>query len=181
MKYRQMGNWGNALAILITFVLCGLWHGASWMFLFWGLLHGFYMAVSLFVQKPKMKLYKKLGIANSKLLKIGKIVVTFHLLAVSWVFFKVDSFEAAFNIFSQIFNYFKPDIIFQFIDGYTPTFLLILAGYIMHFLPRSLEGKTADLLAKQPIVIQAAILAVVIWFCAQIQSAELQPFIYFQF
>ena len=41
--------------------------------------------------------------------------------------------------------------------------------------------KTADLLAKQPVIVQAIILSIVIWFCAQIQSAELQPFIYFQF
>jgi D-alanyl-lipoteichoic acid acyltransferase DltB (MBOAT superfamily) len=181
MKYRQMRVWGNAVALLITFVLCGLWHGASWMFIFWGFLHGFYMAFSLFVDKPKMKLYKKIGIADSIWLKIGKIFVTFHLLAVSWVFFRADSFETAFNIFSQIYSYFKPDVILQFIEGYTPTSVILVAGFILHFLPRSLEGKTAGLLAKQPVIVQAVILAAVIWFCAQIQSAELQPFIYFQF
>lgn len=181
MTFRNMKMAGNVLALVITFLLCGLWHGASWMFLFWGLLHGLYMGVGLFLQKPKKKLYDKLKLTNTKLLRVGQVFVTFHLLAVSWVLFRVQSFELAGDVFNQILEFFKPGIIPQFIEGYTPTFVIILVGYFIHFLPRSLEVKTANVLAKQNPVVQGIILAVVIWLCAQVQSAELQPFIYFQF
>jgi D-alanyl-lipoteichoic acid acyltransferase DltB (MBOAT superfamily) len=181
MKFRDLKMFGNVIAILVTFVLCGLWHGASWMFVFWGLLHGFYMSVSMFLQKPKRLLYQKLGILNSKVLRVFQVLITFHLLAVSWVFFRVKSFEEATNIFSQIFNFFDYKIIPQFIEGYTPSFLLIVLGYTIHFLPKSFEIKSANILAKINPVFQALILAFVIWFAAQVRSAELQPFIYFQF
>lgn len=181
MKFRDLKMFGNVIAITITFVLCGLWHGASWMFLFWGLLHGFYMSVSLFFQKPKRKLYSKLGILNSKILKVFQVIITFHLLAVSWIFFRVKTFEEAGNIFSQIYGFFDYKIIPQFIEGYTPSFVLIIVGYVLHFLPKSFENKTAGLLSRIHPVFQAIILAFVIWFAAQVRSSELQPFIYFQF
>lgn len=181
MKFRDLKIFSNVIAILITFVLCGLWHGASWMFLFWGLLHGFYMSVSLFLQKPKRKLYTKLGILNSKVLKVFQIVITFHLLAVSWIFFRVKTFQEAADIFGQIYGFFDYKIIPQFIEGYTPSFILIIVGYVLHFLPKSWENKTSGLLAKINPVFQAMILAFIIWFAAQVRSSELQPFIYFQF
>jgi len=181
MKFRDLKMFSNIIAILVTFILCGLWHGASWMFLFWGLLHGFYMSVSLFLQKPKRMLYTKLGILNSKFLKVFQVIITFHLLAISWIFFRVKTFAEASDIFNQIYGFFDYQIIPQFIEGYTPTFILIVVGYVLHFLPRSLENKTAEILSKINPVFQAVILAFVIWLAAQIRSAELQPFIYFQF
>jgi alginate O-acetyltransferase complex protein AlgI len=181
MKFRNLKMYGNIVALIITFVLCGLWHGASWMFLFWGLLHGLYMGISLLLQKPKRTLYNSLKLSNTKLLRFAQTFITFHLIAISFVFFKVDSFQGAFDIFNQIVFFFKPNVIGQFIEGYTPTFILLILGYIMHYLPRSYENSTANIIAKLHPVLQGLLLAIVIWLCAQIQSAELQPFIYFQF
>ncbi len=181
MKFRNLKMYGNIIALIITFVLCGLWHGASWMFLFWGLLHGLYMGFSLLLQKPKRKLYNALKLTNTKLLSVAQKIITFHLIAISFVFFKVDNFQSAFDIFNQIFFFFKPNVLSQFIEGYTPTFVILIVGYVMHFLPRSLELKTGGALSKIHPVVQGLILAIVIWICAQVQSAELQPFIYFQF
>jgi D-alanyl-lipoteichoic acid acyltransferase DltB (MBOAT superfamily) len=181
MKFRNLKMYGNMIALIITFVLCGFWHGASWMFLFWGLLHGLYMAISLLLQKPKKKLYNRLKLTNTKLLKAGQVFITFHLLILSWVLFKVDNLQSGLDIFNQIFSFFKPAVIPQFIEGYTLTFIILVLGYFIHFLPKSLEVKTAKLLAETHPVLQGVILAVVIWLCAQVQSAELQPFIYFQF
>ncbi|MBU0561901.1 MAG: MBOAT family protein [Bacteroidetes bacterium] len=181
MKFRNLRNYGNAIALLITFLLCGLWHGASWSFVLWGALHGFYMSFALLFQKPKNKFYKKIGLFNTKLLRVGQVFITFHLIVFTWIFFKVSDFDKAFNILDQIFNFFKPEVVPQFIESFTPTFVLIVFGYVLHFLPRSLELKTADQLSKLPFVIQALVLALVIWVVAQVQSADLQPFIYFQF
>jgi alginate O-acetyltransferase complex protein AlgI len=181
MKFRNLKCTVTLLPLIITFVLCGLWHGASWMFLFWGLLHGLYMGFSLLFQKSKRKLYNTLKLTNTKVLKFAQIIITFHLIAISFVFFKVDNFQSAFDIFNQILFFFKPNVITQFIEGYTPTFVLLIIGYFMHFLPRTVEEKTASQISKLHPVLQGLLLAVVIWICAQAQSAELQPFIYFQF
>jgi D-alanyl-lipoteichoic acid acyltransferase DltB (MBOAT superfamily) len=76
----QMGlrNWrkaGNIIALIITFVLVGFWHGASWAFLFWGLLHGIYMAVGLLLQGPKRKLYSKFSFTKTKILAACKFLL----------------------------------------------------------------------------------------------------------
>ncbi len=181
MKYRDLRIWGNVIGLVVTFVLCGFWHGASWMFLFWGLLHGAYMAIALFLQRPKRALYDKLNLTNTRLLRFGQTFVNFHLLAISFIFFRMDNFESVMEVFSQIVTFFKPGVIPQFIEGYTPTFVIMTIGFVLHFLPESVGEKTEQILAKTPIIGQALLLAVVIWFVAQIRSADLQPFIYFQF
>ena len=177
-------NWrkaGNIIALVITFVLVGFWHGASWAFLFWGLLHGIYMAVGLLVQVPKKKFYLKYKINNSKILGAIQIFITFNLVAFSFIFFRANDFESAIDVVKQIIFFFKPGVFVQFVESFTPTFVLIFLGFFLHFLPSSLNDKTVTLLSKMNIFVQAIILTLIIWLVAQVQSADLQPFIYFQF
>ncbi len=177
-------NWrkaGNITALVITFVLVGFWHGASWAFLFWGLLHGFYMAVGLLVQGPKKKFYLKYKLNNSKILGAIQIFITFNLVAFSFIFFRANNFESAIDVVKQIIYFFKPEVFVQFVESFTPTFVLIFLGFFLHFLPSSLNDKIVTLLSKMNIFVQAIILTLIIWLVAQVQSADLQPFIYFQF
>lgn len=182
----QMGlrNWrkaGNITALVLTFVLVGFWHGASWAFLFWGLLHGIYMAVGLLVQGPKRKFYLKYKLNNSKLFGGIQIFVTFNLVAFSFIFFRASNFDSALTVINQIVFFFKPGVFIQFVESFTPTFILLLLGFLFHFLPSSLLDKTTDVLAKTNVFVQALILTLVIWLVSQVQYADLQPFIYFQF
>jgi alginate O-acetyltransferase complex protein AlgI len=181
MKFRNMRVAGNALALFITFAICGFWHGANWTFIFWGALHGFFMAVSVFTAKPRKLFYTKLGLQDSKVIKGIQIFITFHLVAAAWVFFRVADFQSGLDVFSQIFNFFQGEVFAQFITAYPFIWGLILFGYFIHFLPESLKAKTADLLGRTPVVVQAVILALFMWLAAQAKSADLQPFIYFQF
>ncbi|HIE15503.1 MAG TPA: MBOAT family protein, partial [Bacteroidales bacterium] len=180
----NLRNWraaGNIASLIITFTLIGLWHGANWAFVIWGLLHGIYMSVGLITRNSKKNIFDKLKLTNTKLLGFGKIFVTFNLVAFSFLFFRADSFGTASNILHQIFFFFKPEVFTQFVAGYTPTFILIVFGFLFHFLPSSLLNKSVNVLEGMPLVVQALILAVVIWSVVQIQYADLQPFIYFQF
>ncbi|MCF6268125.1 MAG: MBOAT family protein [Melioribacteraceae bacterium] len=177
-------NWrkaGNITALIITFVLVGFWHGASWAFLVWGLLHGIYMAIGMLVQGPKRKFYNKYNLTNSKILGGMQIFITFNLVAFSFIFFRANSFESALEVINQILFFFKPTVFIQFVEGFTPTFILLILGFLFHFLPSSLGDKVTDKLSKLNIFVQAIIFTVVIWVVTQVQSADLQPFIYFQF
>jgi len=172
---------GNISALIITFVLVGFWHGASWAFLFWGLLHGIYMAIGLLVQGPKRKLYLKYGLNKSKIFGAFQIFITFNLVAFSFVFFRANDFNSAIDVFKQIIFFFKPGVFIQFVESFTPTFVLIFLGFFFHFLPSSFNDKSVTLLSKMNIFVQAIILTLIIWLVTQVQSADLQPFIYFQF
>ncbi|HPI37672.1 MAG TPA: hypothetical protein PK397_06980, partial [Ignavibacteriaceae bacterium] len=65
--------------------------------------------------------------------------------------------------------------------AYPIIIILLVFAYLMHFTPDSWEKKTVEILSKTPVLLQAVVLAVVIWFVVQFKSAELQPFIYFKF
>jgi alginate O-acetyltransferase complex protein AlgI len=181
MKFRYFRLYGNILALLITFTLCGFWHGASWTFIFWGLLHGFYMSFSLLTAKTRKKFLESSGLSKNKFLPIFQGVITFHLIAFAWIFFRAPSFEYAGDMLNQIFTYFHPEIFLQFISGYPQVIALIIFGYLLHFIPAKFELKTINLLSQRNLLVHAAILAIFIWLAAQVKTSELQPFLYFQF
>lgn len=187
-KYRNLRVYGNMIAVFITFLLCGLWHGAGWNFILWGALHGFFMSFALLVQKPKNTLYTKLGIINSgkpslreKFLKFFQVIITFHLVAFSFLVFRANDISMVGEVLSQIFNFFHGEIISQFIEKLPLISVLIVLGYVFHFMPLPVENKMKNLIAEMPWFGKALILATAIWIAAQFKSANIQPFIYFQF
>lgn len=181
INFRNWKTTGNIAALIITFVLIGFWHDASWAFIIWGLLHGLYMSVGLLTRESKKNIFNKLKLTNTKLLGFIQIFITFNLIAFSFLFFRADSFETASNVINQIIFFFKPEVFLQFIAGYTPTFLLLIFGFLFHFLPSKIMDESVNLLERLPVVLQALLLAVVIWSVIQVQYADIQPFIYFQF
>ena len=84
------------LALVVTMLLGGLWHGASYTFIIWGLMHG-----TLLVME------KALGSRNPLLRLPGwvQVVVTFHLVMAAWVFFRCHSFAQATQYFSGLFSW----------------------------------------------------------------------------
>jgi D-alanyl-lipoteichoic acid acyltransferase DltB (MBOAT superfamily) len=111
MQFRNLGKWGIVLALVTTFIIAGIWHGASWTFVAFGLIHGIYLATS-FIYKPYQKrLHKLLGIEKTIFLKCWQIFITFHLVCAAFVFFRSGSFQDAFYLFEHI-----PDISVSFSD-----------------------------------------------------------------
>jgi alginate O-acetyltransferase complex protein AlgI len=98
MQWRNWKNWGTATALIVTFLISGIWHGASWGFVIWGGLHGLYMACSVFYKPYQKKLHKALGIENTMLLKIWQVFVMFNLVSFAWVFFRASSLNDAFYV-----------------------------------------------------------------------------------
>lgn len=82
---------------------------------------------------------------------------------------------------SRIFTVFNGAIFWQWIVEYRLVAILLAAGYLFHWMPDSFELGFEKVLRKTPIVLQSLLLAVVIWILFQARSADIQPFIYFQF
>jgi D-alanyl-lipoteichoic acid acyltransferase DltB (MBOAT superfamily) len=181
IKFRNMKMYGVALAVLITFFIIGLWHGPNFTFIFFGLLHSFYIIFSMFTQKYRNKFYDMLGWRNSKTLKIFQIFFTFNLIAFASMFFKVPSFSFAMDMMKQIFYAFHPEVFMQFISAYSVITFLIVLGYSLHFLPDSLEVKTQKIIAKLPLAVQALLFTLMIWLVVQVKFTDMQRFIYFDF
>ena len=83
--------------LLLTFVLSGIWHGANWTFVIWGVLNGVFQVLhSIFnLQKTTKK---------NKLKSIFNILITFALINFTWIFFRADSLSDATLIIKSIFT-----------------------------------------------------------------------------
>ncbi|MBX2976704.1 MAG: MBOAT family protein [Ignavibacteriaceae bacterium] len=181
MGLRNFRGLGNALAILITFTAVGLWHGANWNFVIFGLIHSFFIIFSITTKPLRTLFYEKIGLAGSKVVHVFQVIFTFHLLMFTGVFFRAADYETALNVFHQVFTFLKPEVFPQFLEAYTIIIFLIVMGYIGHFTPQKVVDKTVEILSRVPIVVHAVLLALVIWLVIQSKSADIQPFIYFQF
>ncbi|HEY5569902.1 MAG TPA: MBOAT family protein, partial [Bacteroidales bacterium] len=65
--------------------------------------------------------------------------------------------------------------------GYKVVFSLMILGYLLHFVPQRLETRVNDAVIRMPLVLQAVAFTLLIILIFQIKSADIQPFIYFQF
>jgi D-alanyl-lipoteichoic acid acyltransferase DltB (MBOAT superfamily) len=90
------GNRGSGFRcnfnLLLTMLLGGLWHGASWTFVVWGGLHGLY----LIVERGLRKWYGQRAIFDSSLGQIVIMLATYVAVLITWVFFRATTFDSAF-------------------------------------------------------------------------------------
>ncbi|HRV46955.1 MAG TPA: MBOAT family O-acyltransferase [Sedimentisphaerales bacterium] len=87
--------------ILVVFLVSGLWHGANWTFVVWGGLHGVYYLVEAVWQRF-VKPHWSPGIMPAAVARPAKILVTFHLVLLAWVFFRAGTVSDAVLILSRI-------------------------------------------------------------------------------
>jgi len=171
----RKGKSRTYINLMLTMLLGGLWHGAAWRFVIWGGWHGLVLALERFFQIPKWIKEKNIFV------KFLGIIVTLHIWAFSMIFFRAQSYEKSFQVIDQIIHYFHPEVFIQFIEGYTLVFILIVIGYISHYLPDKFDKLMQKYITEMPLVGKAVLIALVILIVAQFKSADIQPFIYFQF
>lgn len=95
---------GQAFNMVVVFTVSGLWHGAEWTFVLWGLLHGVYLAQSLFWQRYVIKGRK---IKNKWLAKINGVAMSlkiFGVMCISYVFFRTLTLQHAWGYFKGMLN-----------------------------------------------------------------------------
>ena len=96
-------KWIYLIAILITFAICGIWHGVGWTYLIWGILFGLYLSYSIWTKDVHKKIRKRLNIRkNSSYYVFFKIITTFLLVSFTWIFFRADSLTVAISIIKKI-------------------------------------------------------------------------------
>lgn len=97
----RKGKWKQYRNIFITFAVSGLWHGASWLFILWGSLHGLYMIISHAWGSSRKKFESKL---LQWLWNRVQILFTFSLVCVAWVFFRAATLSDAVYILKNAFK-----------------------------------------------------------------------------
>lgn len=176
---------------LIVFLLSGLWHGAAWHFIAWGILNGIIVVTGQFLSPLKSTFYKKLKIdENCESIIFLKRISVFALISFTWIFFHngvMDSVQIVTEIFHiKLVNLFTPEILS--IAG-TPvtTFMTFLVTFVFCWIQvkRQNEHYYFERFKSQPIFFQAFLLSVIIVLCVfslfEPNAAVNTQFLYFQF
>lgn len=105
LKWRDWGYAGTATALVLTFILCGFWHGANWTFIIWGLLNALYFIPAILLKSRK----KQTNIvAKGRMLPSAKetaqIIFTFTITVFAWIFFRANNLDHALQYVSEIFS-----------------------------------------------------------------------------
>lgn len=154
--------------LLITMGLGGLWHGANWTFIVWGLIHGGGLVIEKwFRDKEKPHEWR--------LPHRFKIFLTFHTVCFAWIFFRAENFDAAWAYITGLFGQ----------SGVTnaglPIILLIIMGMAINFIDPQFIEKFAKICAKLRPVVLATIFAFLFIVIDALREPGVAPFIYFQF
>lgn len=173
------GNRGGTLAtyrnLMLTMLLGGLWHGAAWSFVVWGGLHGLYsIGYHFFTGNKKAPKTTAVPTLWSRERIVG-ILITFHLVLLTWVFFRAPGFGAAIDYLRGIFA-------FQHMETWTTVLPAIIAPWLLLMIidiPQFLSGSHTILLRWPRPVRNVAVAAIL--FLIILGVGTRAPFIYFQF
>ncbi len=165
-----------ATNILITMLLGGLWHGAAWTFVAWGLYHGIGQVIG---RRRRMK-RAALGLPLDPVGR-GRVAwarfVTFQLVCLGWLFFRADTLGTVWAMLMRL------------LDGWgeasplvTPLALLaIAAGIGSQYLPDKWLDRVKGVFADRRPVLQGGILGLVLLAITTLGPQGVAPFIYYRF
>lgn len=100
--------------LLITFLVSGLWHGASWSFVLWGALHGVYQILGDALRPLRARLCEKLQLRQGSFsLRLLRVLWTFLLVSFAWIFFRAGSLSGALFFLNRMFTRWNPWVLFN--------------------------------------------------------------------
>lgn len=195
------------LNVFIVFLVSGLWHGAAWTFVLWGAIHGIYQIIGYFTNKPRQRLWEKLGVKpDNKILGAAKQLGTFLLVCFAWIFFRANSFADLKVLLAKLFTdwSFNASYFTETLDsmglGLIGILTTVLSLIIMRALdrgvldrgffdaaPNQLPAEMSDVLPAKPKLSASALKGVyLIWVIALawillLAGDGASSFIYFQF
>jgi len=118
------------LNLFLVFLISGVWHGASWMFVIWGALHGIYLIIG----KEKDKFIKRLSIKKKLPDVVNKsiqIFLTFALVTFAWIFFRATTLTQAIDVIKKIFAISIHDQLQTPLNSYEIMFSVLLIALLM--------------------------------------------------
>lgn len=162
--------------IMLTMLIGGLWHGASWKYVIWGGLNGVGILVYKFWRKISPYEHSTHWLATA-----WKIGITFVFITFTRIFFRGKDMEAISQWFNQVGNNMSWETAWQVLTHYRAVFIIMFIGYITHWLPQRWKNEIEYVFSESHVLVKGAIAVVIVIICYQAYSAEFQPFIYFQF
>ena len=162
--------------LMLTMLIGGLWHGASWMFVIWGGLNG----IGLLVYKgwSRISPWNK---SEHWFARLQAIALTFTFITFTRFWFRGSSLEQVNLMLGRITGDFGWHLTGDVIWGFRNVFAMMLLGYIIHWLPTRTKEWYRTRFAALPMWGMALVCVLVVSIIYQTVTADAVPFIYFQF
>ena len=159
--------------LLIVFFATGLWHGASYNFILWGLFHGFFLVIE--------RIFLGELLENNKLKFINHIYVIF-VFVIGWVLFRADDLKHAFELYKLMFSY-KESIYTVRYFFYPQTFVCFIFGVLFSGLFQSIFPKVREATFSSKVyILESVIQFILLFICIMyLVNGTYNPFIYFRF
>lgn len=172
----RKGKFRTNINLMITMLLGGLWHGASWKFVIWGGLNG----LGLVIYKLWRKISPFKG-SKSIWVKIYSIFLTFNFITFTRIWFRAANTEKANALMYQIVHAFDLSHFWTIISSYKVVMILMVFAYIVHWLPTKIKNWYKNAFIESHIAVKVLAAIVAVFLIYQFRTANIQPFIYFQF
>jgi alginate O-acetyltransferase complex protein AlgI len=103
-SFRKFKKWGMVISLTLTFIICGIWHGAALNYIMWGLVQSVFLSFEVLTSRWKIAFEKKHNLSNKYWYIFIGIFITFILFDASQIFGWANSFDDAITIFIKIFT-----------------------------------------------------------------------------
>ncbi len=185
MGGNRKGRWRRCRNLFVVFFLCGLWHGAGWTFVAWGVLHSLYLIGGIATAPLRARIAEGSGIARyPRLHGALKIFITFHLTAFAWIFFRANSMGDAVHVATHLFSS-GPGGAVAFPKAFSNAADLgvaVAAILVLEAVQRLQErGRIREMLAEKPLWMAWAASYAAVFAILLFGVFRKTPFIYFQF
>ena len=163
---------------MVTMTVGGIWHGASWMYLIWGV----YQGALLVGHNTVKRIWPRwLTLPPCFFRRFINVTITLVLTIIGFTLFRSISLEHLADMYTQLTQNFHASIALQFMEAYAMIMVVIGIGFVLHFTPEAWRHKVLNGYIAMPILVQALVLVLVLFLVIQTRSSELVPFVYLQY
>ena len=172
-------EWQTYRNIMITFLLGGLWHGASWTFVVWGGIHGLFLSYEHWRQARRARHVHHLEPPDTGLRRALRRFAIFQVVCLAWIFFRADTFKNAADVLTRIFDPAHWGQGAPLVTG--GVLLAILAGLLEQYIPKDALARAMSAFSRLTPVGQGLVLGFALLITNSMGPRGVAPFIYFRF
>jgi len=164
------------LNLMITMLIGGLWHGASWMFVIWGGLNG--LGLLAYKQWKRISPWEN---STHWAAHAWKVAITFTFISFTRIWFRSPDLGTAQELLHQVKSSFNLHLAGDVLWAFRSVFAVMTLGLVVHWLPETFKQRYREGFAALPLWAMAIACVAVMALIYQTVTAEMVPFIYFQF
>lgn len=171
----RKGSFRTYLNNFLTMLLAGLWHGASWMFIIWGAIHGLGLVVNKLSKPLLVKLPKNKWVAT------GSWLLTMAFVTFAWIFFRSTSVGNAMDLLSRCITDFDIAYLPYFINARPWWCIFLLIPMACMLIGSRRYSRLQTRFICSPWFVKLILFSMAVQLVIQFHTSSVQPFIYYQF